>query len=220
MHHGVFEGNKAKDQKMKVLILGESHHISSDPNVTTDKIACEPASYTTASVVCEHLEKLKNEKKEMHPFLTKIAQTFGTEDQETFWQSVYFGNYIDVLCGIENSVAKNQIKDKDNRIKYNDQLFQFVNQHKIENIFCFSILAYMSLPSLSDDEESTREAIGMRGNRRVFLRQCQYKAGLQHEGTSVILHQPLHVYGISHPQAKGGYSPEIYANALKNKINF
>jgi len=214
MHKGEFVGINAHKKQNRTLILGESHHVSTDSDITTDKIAGEPASYTTASVVWEHLEKLKNEKKEMHPFLTKIAQTFGTEDQETFWQSVYFGNYIDVLCGIGNSVAKNQIKG--NRIKYNDQLFQFVNKHKIEKIFCFSILAYKNLPELSDDEESTWEAVGMRGNRRVFLRQCQYKAGLQHEGTSVILQQNLRVYGISHPQAKGGYSPEMYVNALKD----
>lgn len=215
MHKGEFVGINAHKKQNRTLILGESHHVSTDSSVTTDKIAGVPASYTTASVIQEHLDKSKT-----HDFLTKIAKTFGSEEENVFWQSVFFGNYIDVLCGIGNSVAKNQIKDKDNRIKYNDQLFQFVNQHKIEKIFCFSILAYKSLPSLSDDEESTRETIGMRGNRRVFLRHCQYKAGLQHEGTSVILHQPLHVYGISHPQSKGGYSPEIYANALKNKINF
>lgn len=214
MHHGVFEGQKAKDQPVKYLILGESHHVSTDPKVMTDKVAGVPASYTTASVIQEHLDKKKT-----HDFLTKIAKTFGSEE-DAFWQSVYFGNYIDVLCGIGNSVAKNQIKDNDNRIKYNDQLFQFVNQHKIEKIFCFSILAYKSLPSLSDDEESTREAVGTRGNRRVFLRQCQYKARVQHEGTSIILEQNLRVYGISHPQAKGGYSPEIYANALKDQITF
>lgn len=219
MHKGVFEGKNANGQKVKVLILGESHHISTKPDVTKNKIAGVPASYTTASVVEEHLESLKNEKQRItHPFFTKIAQTFSAVDEDAFWQSVYFGNYIDVLCGIGNSVAKNQIKDKDNRIKYNDQLFQFVNEYKIEKIFCFSILAYKSLPSRTESEESGWETIGMRGNRRVFLRQCQYNAGVQHEGTSVILHQPLRVYGISHPQAKGGYSPGIYANALKSQI--
>ena len=215
MHHGIFEGQKAKDQPVRILILGESHHVSTDPKVTTDKVAGVPASYTTASVIQEHLEKRKN-----HDFLTKIAKTFGAEDEDAFWQSVYFGNYIDVLCGIGNSVAKNQIEYNDNRIKYNDQLFQFVNEHKIEKIFCFSILAYKSLPTLTDNEASIWETIGMRGNRRVFLRQCQYKAGVHHEGTSVILEKDLLVFGISHPQAKGGYSPEMYANALKNKINF
>ena len=219
MHKGVFEGKNANGQKVKVLILGESHHISTDPSVTTDKIAGVPASYTTAAVVQEHLESLKNEKQGIkHPFLTKIAQTFGAEDEDAFWQSVYFGNYIDVLCGIGNSVAKNQIEYNDNRIKYNDQLFQFVNEHKIGKIFCFSILAYKSLPSLTDDEKSLWETIGRRGNRRVFLRQRQYKAGLQHGEASVILQQNLRVYGISHPQAKGGYSPEMYAAALQCQV--
>lgn len=215
MHHGVFKGQKAKDQPVKYLILGESHHVSTDSKVTTDKVAGIPASYTTASVIQEHLDNRKT-----HDFLTKIAKTFGSEEENAFWQSVYFGNYIDVLCGIGNSVAKNQIENNDNRFKYNDQLFQFVNEHKIEKIFCFSILAYKSLPSLSDDEVSKWETIGKHGNRRVFLRQCHYKAGTQHKGTSVILQQDLHVYGISHPQAKGGYSPEIYANALKSQIEF
>lgn len=215
MHYGIFIGEKAKDLPVKYLILGESHHVSTDPKVMTDKVAGVPASYTTASVIQEHLEKRKK-----HDFLTKIAKTFGAEDEDVFWQSVYFGNYIDVLCGIGNSVAKNQIENNDNRFKYNDQLFQFVNEHKIEKIFCFSILAYKNLPGLSDDEESTWEAVGMRGNRRVFLRQCQYNAGVQHVGTSVILEQKLRVYGISHPQAKGGYSPEMYANALKSQIEF
>ena len=212
MHKGVFNAEK---HGLNILILGESHHVSTDPSVTTDKIAGVPATYTTASVVREHLEKRKT-----HDFLTKIAKSFDAGEEVAFWESVYFGNYIDVLCGIRNSVAKNQIEYNDNRIKYNDQLFQFVNEQKIEKIFCFSILAYKSLPTLTDNEESIWETIGMRGNRRVFLRQCQYKAGVQHEGTSVILEKDLHVFGISHPQAQGGYSPEMYANALKNQIKF
>lgn len=213
MHYGVFEGQNAKDQPARYLILGESHHISTDHNVTTDKIAGVPASYTTASVIQEHLDKRK-----IHEFLTKIAKTFGAVEEEVFWQSVYFGNYIDVLCGIGNSIAQNQIKNNGNRIKYNDQLFQFVNEHKIEKIFCFSILTYKNLPSLCNDEESLWDTVGMRGNRRVFLRQCKYNAGTHHEGTSVLLQHDLRVYGISHPQAKCGYSPELYAAVLKNKL--
>ena len=42
MHHGVFKGEKAKDQPVKYLILGESHHVSTDSDITTDKIAGEP----------------------------------------------------------------------------------------------------------------------------------------------------------------------------------
>lgn len=213
MHHGVFEGERAKDQTVKYLILGESHHVSTDPKVMTDKVAGVPASYTTASVIQEHLEKRKK-----HDFLTKIAKTFGTEDEDAFWQSVYFGNYIDVLCGIGNSLAEKQIED--NRKEYNDQLFRFLNKHNISKIFCFSVLAYKNLPDLTDGEESQCETIGMRGKRSVYLRQCKYKTGTQHSGTSVILQQDVHVYGISHPQAKGGYSPEMYANTLKNQVEF
>lgn len=223
MHYGVFEGKNAKDQSARILILGESHHISTKTDVTENKTEGIPASYTTASVVQEHLESLKNEKQAiMHPFFTKIAQTLSAADEDAFWQSVYFGNYIDVLCGIGNSVARKQIDKMDagkrNREKYNDQLFQFVNEHKIEKIFCFSILAYKSLPLTGDGEKSIWETIGMRGNRRVFLRQCRFQAGIPHKGTGVILQKDLHVYGISHPQAKGGYACEMYAAALKNAL--
>ena len=130
MHHGVFEGNKAKGQKMRVLILGESHHVSTDPSVTTDKIAGVPATYTTAAVVREHLEKRKT-----HDFLTKIAKSFDAEEEVEFWDSVYFGNYIDVLCGIGNSFAEKQVEE--NRKEYNDQVFRFVNKYNISKIFCF-----------------------------------------------------------------------------------
>lgn len=215
MHNGVFEGEKAKSQNKRVLILGESHHVSTDSNVTTDKIAGIPATYTTAAVVREHLEKRKT-----HEFLTKIAKSLDAGEEVEFWNSVYFGNYIDVLCGIGNSVAKNQIKKDGNRVKYNNQLFQFVNKYKIDKIFCFSILAYNNLPDLAEGEESQCETIGMRGKKRVYLRQCKYEAKTQHSGTSVILEKDLHVFGISHPQAKGGYSPEMYASSLKNQIEF
>lgn len=215
MHHGEYAGERIKDQQIRILILGESHHISTDPNVTTDKVAGFPASYTTSSVVQEHLGKRKT-----HDFLIKIAKSFGvTEDeQDAFWQQVYFGNYIDVLCGIGNSIARKQIEKEGNRKKYNDQLFQFVNKHKISKIFCFSILAYKSLPELSDNEKSTKETIGVRGNRCVYLRQCQYKAGIAHNETDVILQQNLEVYGISHPSARGGYSPKMYAKVLMELV--
>lgn len=215
MHNGVFEGKKAKNQPVKILILGESHHISTDSKVTTDKIAGVPASYTTASVILEHIENRK-----IHGFLTKIAKTFrvSVAEEESFWQGVYFGNYIDVLCGIGNSVAKKQIAD--NRKEYNNQLFRFVNEHKITKIFCFSILVYKNLPDLRENEEYKCDTVGMRGSRRVFLRQCQYMAGKQHKGTDVTLLRDLDVFGISHPSARGGYSLEMYTAALENEQQF
>lgn len=213
MHHGVFHGKFTDKLENHILILGESHHISTNLNVITDKIAGIPASYTTASVVHEHLEN-----RHTHDFLTKIAKTFGVieDGEDVFWNSVYFGNYIDVLCGIGNSVAKQQIED--NREKYNDQLFRFVNEHNISKIFCFSVLAYMSLPALGCGEESKQETLGIRGNKRIYLRQCQYKAGVQHTDRRVVLQQGLQVYGISHPSAKGGYPLDLFAEKLTGKI--
>ena len=99
-------------------------------------------------------------------------------------------------------------------------MFRFVNEHKITKIFCFSILVYKNFPDLWENEELKCDTVGMRGKRRVFLRQCQYKAGTQHKGTAVTLLRDLDVFGISHPSARGGYSLEVYTPALENEQQF
>lgn len=43
-----------------------------------------------------------------------------------FWNKVYFGNYIEDLCEIKTSTAKNLARD--NRVLYNDNLFKFINE--------------------------------------------------------------------------------------------
>ena len=216
MHHGVFCGSLASMRETRILILGESHHISTKKESENNKEHGKPATYPTYSVIEEYLEDIDKKEKNLR-FFEKIAKTFGAysslqDEREKFWEQVYFGNYIEELCDIQTGFARRQVKEKS--INYNQNLFEFVNQHEIDKIFCFSILSYNNLPSA---EISRKDEIGKRGNRRVYLRQCTYKAGVVRENLPS-LKKDLIVYGISHPSARGGYALEAYTEALKNQF--
>ena len=47
------------------------------------------------------------------------------DEFESFWNNVYFANYVDGLCGIGDSKAKILIKN--NKEIYNNELFEFIN---------------------------------------------------------------------------------------------
>ena len=216
MHHGEFKGRYTDERKNRTLILGESHH-DNDKKDSADCKPGVPASYTTEGVVRDYLKDPQNQN---YRFFDKITQTFGYDpelERETFWESVYFGNYIDVVCGVKTSFAKETLKSEKKRQECNDQLFAYANTHKISKIYCFSILAYGSLPSIAKgvcEEYDQCETIGKRGNKNVYLRKCFYKAGVQHEHTAVVLDHDLEVVGISHPSSRGGYALDLYAKAL------
>lgn len=211
MHHGEWNGENAKQHG--ILILGESHHI----NKSTDPDAGIPASYTTEANMRDYLQHPMGKS---YRFFDKIVASFGLDpngQRNEFWNKVYFGNYIDVLCGVRDRSARNTL-NAGNRETYNDQLFRFVNGHAIRTVFCFSVLAYNHLPSMADGESDTCNFLGMCGNRQVYLRHCLYKAGTPHDHTTVLLKHDLEVYGIQHPSAPGGYRPEIYAAVLAEKF--
>ncbi len=211
MHHGEWRGDNAKQHG--ILILGESHHI----NTSTDPVAGIPASYTTDANVRDYLRHPTNK---TYRFYDKIVASFGLDpnnQRNEFWDKVYFGNYIDVLCGVRDRSARNTL-NADNRETYNDQLFHFINDHAIRTVFCFSILAYNHLPSMADGESDTCNSLGMCGNRQIYLRHCLYKAGAPHDHTTVSLKHDLEVYGIQHPSAPGGYHPAVYAAVLAEKF--
>ncbi len=224
MHKGVWHGENAKH----ILILGESHHTNS----TDNQEAGEPATYTTHEKLQQYMDQYNNpntkRRDPCYKFFDKIVSSFGLDpekDRSDFWSKVYFGNYVPVLCGVKDQAAAKQIQGKDeisglsNRKLYNNALFDFVNTHGIDVIFCFSVLAYNNLPSLAEDEApDTRTSLGTRGEKQVYLRHCQYKAGIPHDHTTVLLNHDLEVYGIPHPSAASGYDPQIFAKALSNKI--
>ncbi len=211
MHHGVYQGIEAQNQEKRILILGESHHDKKE------KIG-EPAPYPTKCIMNTYLEEEKT--KNTHHFFHKIARSFGIdtnkkEEKEKFWDKVYFGNYIDVVCSVADGTAKKMVNQKSTC--YNKKLKEFVIQEKIDYIFCFGVSAvYNYLPS---EEGWDRNAIYPGGKiivghtmkngieKKVYLRAGIYRQGGYFE-------RKVTVYGIPHPSAKGGFNPDNFAKEL------
>lgn len=212
MHHGVYIG-KAAAKETRILILGESHH-----NIEGQG---KPAFYTTSSVVETYLAEDKTEK--AHRFFHKIAQAFGvdttkSDEKEKFWDKIYFGNYIDVVCGVKDSAAKKIIKDKEKRKKYNKELFQFVNENKIDIICCFSRLVYNHLPNrASFENKSIPFEVPKTGGKRDWIEKFIYKPGTRANG-DIALDKKLTVYSLRHPSAACGFCPEHYKDYLQKEI--
>lgn len=211
MHHGIYQGCDAPKQAKRILILGESHH-------DKDEKIGEPASYTTESIVQTYLEEEKTGK--THLF-HKIACSFGidttkAEEKKNFWDKVYFGNYIDVVCGVGDTAA--QTTAKAHQDEYNQELREFVLQEKIDVIFCFGVKAvYNYLPAQQGWDQNAiypdgKIVVGQtlkNGQRKnVYLR-----AGVYRE--KGYFQREVAVYGIPHPSAQGGFHPDYFVNELK-----
>ena len=215
MYIGVFKGENAEKQKVRVLILGESHHYETE---------------TTQKTVNGYLDKCRKEghAEKCHEFFDQIVRAFGKDpatDRETFWNSVWFGNYIDELCGVGDSQATNLLSEEDNRIRYNDNLFDFVADKEIDIIFCFSRRVYNKLPSLAkgeceeiisvEDYLRTKEG----AQKKDYISYCEYLSG-PHKCTSKPLKRTVKVYGMLHPSGQYGFAPENYAPVLIKLIEF
>lgn len=220
MHKGVFMGINAAKQDKRILILGESHHISNDPE-SKNRTFGVPATYTTADVVEEHLNMCNQNSLE---FFKKIGNSFGlpmesAEQRAAFWHRVYFGNYIDVLCGVGDAAAKKYLKEEGKRREMNDALFDFVNEMGIDVIVCFGRLVYDNLPSLNKKHKACEDigiiTDGLKiGGRSDYIKKCIYLPDIDHANTSVLLKKELSVYSLRHPSGKGGFRAENYSDVL------
>lgn len=209
MHHGVHIGDRVNQFEPRVLILGESHHTNDGENNTPGV----PATYDTADVVKRYLENYSSEKDRdpAYRFFDNIVSAFGfvpNLDREAFWKTVYFGNYIDVLCGVRDSAATKVLAKPGKRENLNNQLFSFVEQNQIDIIFCFSRRVYNKLPPLEDRD--TMIPADTSDSHRLEV--CTYRAGERKYGT-VSLSKDLTVYGLKHPSQ--GFSYHKYASKLK-----
>ncbi len=198
MNKGVWCGNHLM-QSPKVLILSESHYDGDNYG--------ENVLFTTASVVNRYFEQHEN----WSAFFGRIAASFGysIENARSFYDRVYYGNYVDVICGIGTNHAKNYISF--NRQKLNDDLFRFVNENGIDLIVCFSKLVYDNLPSLNPyytEEQNIKTQIGVLGSRRNFAEYCSYLPGIEHPNCGISLIKTLRVYGVGHPSAQGGFDSD------------
>lgn len=209
MHHGVHIGTQAAQRNIRTLILGESHHTSDGEN----SLPGVPATYETADVIRRYLENYASSagRYQAYRFFDNIVAAFGCDpnkDRIAFWDGVYFGNYIDVLCGVRDSAATKVLAEPGKREELNAQLFSFVEQHQIDVIFCFSRKVYNKLPPLEDGD--TMIPADTRDSHRLEV--CTYRAGERKYGT-VALSKGLTVYGLKHPSQ--GFSYHRYASQLK-----
>lgn len=214
MFKGVYEGENAKYQNKRILILGESHY---------DKDGYD--NFTTKSVIKNyHLNP--NEKK--YNFFHKIAQCFSVntndidKEFERFWSNVYFANYVDELCGIGDSKAKSLIEN--NKKEYNNELFEFINKNEIDIVFVFGRTVYNNLPSYSKNKTAAEKQPDLDngnifvGSRRDFISHCVYLKGERHKNVKTVLKRDVHIYGLRHPSAQCGFNVENYKPYLKNLI--
>ena len=193
-----------KDENLspKILILGESHYGDAG---TQGQLS----SGLTKDVIEYFLAgKVKDNWKE---FFYKIAMSFGykrdIDEVAEFYNRVYFGNYVDVLC---DTGAGNRAKEFiwQNRIKYNNDLFDFCNVNEIDILICFSKAVYNAMPKFELIGEKEWEIeIGKLGKkeRRNLANKTVYKKGIRDE-FKVGLKKDLIVYGIRHPSSAGGYN--------------
>ena len=194
MHKGVW---CPKDENLtpKILILGESHYgAEGTQGQESTGLTREVIEYFLAG-------NIKDRWKE---FFYKIAISFGykrdIEDIANFYNRVYFGNYVDVLCDIggENE-AKKYIEE--NRIKYNNELFDFCNMEGIDIIICFSVLVYNNLTEIEQEkgEKDYKEVLGKIGKINNIAYKTEFKKGSRQKEYKYGLKKDLLVYGIRHP---------------------
>lgn len=213
MYMGEYKGKNAK----RILILGESHHYETE---------------STQKTVDGYLDKCGKEghAEKCHEFFDQIVRAFGkapAADREMFWNNVWFGNYINELCGVGDSQAINLLKEEENRIRYNDDLFDFVADKEIDTIFCFSRRVYNKLPSLVKATGEYEKIINVGDFLRTkdgkvktdYISYCKYLQG-PHKHTSKPLERNVEVYGMLHPSGQYGFAPENYAPEIKKHIEF
>ena len=197
MHKGAFKGKNLATNPT-ILILGESHYQSSgyDPEFTTDGVV---------------LDYFQNPNCQRYKFFDKIVTCFGfaPEDREKFWNQVWFGNYVTSSdCGVGTTRARELVAK--NRGQYNRELFDFVNTHGIDTIFCFSRMVYNNMPGrASFESEGVRIATEKLHGKADYISQFIYLPGERPYG-DVALKKPLTVYGFRHPSARGGFAPSHY----------
>lgn len=206
MNKGVWEGKQA--EKYGILLLGESHYDDDDTTLG------ELVPYETSGVVKYYLDGPAQKWAE---FFTRIAESFGYsyDLRHEFYEKVYFGNYVDRLCGKSGDNTAPQMISL-HRQEYNDQLFSYINEHGIRKLFCFSKQqVYRNLPEAVSGEIFKDYSIGKikhgTGGQNNLISMGTYLHSLEHPFTKVILKNDLKVYGIRHPSGQSGYvSSQVY----------
>lgn len=227
MHKGIFVGKDAENQPKRILILGESHHWSKEdwvlqPGETEEQAEerrrIKAETYSTECVLKQYLDNYTRcaggARDSAYRFFDQIVRAFKVDpekERDAFWNKVYFGNYIDVLCGVRDSAAANFLRVPENRGRCNSKLFAYIEENKIDIVLCFSRKVYNKLPPLE------RGDYEIKGNKLDSHRidQCVYCSG-ERELVSVPLSKSVTVYGLKHPSQ--GFSYRRYQNKLNGLL--
>lgn len=212
MHKGVYIGKNADNISERILIIGESHY---SKNCDED--------FTTESVVKTYYNT------KAFDFFHKIPCSFGIDvdntktEFELFWDNVYFCNYVNELCGIQTLQAKMYIRK--NRTQYNNELFDFINEHNIKKVFVFSRLVYNNaLPLFSKSFRKEEKLPDVDkgnlfiGRTRDYIGCCKYLPNTEHKYTDIILNHEVTIYSLRHPSSVGGYNAKNYCDYLSKLL--
>ena len=194
MNEKLWVGNNIPFEN-RVLILGESHY-------DADANKGEKVSFTTSEVVECYLHE---KRKRWARFFDYVALTFGysKETASDFYEKIIFGNYIDVVCGIGKNNTAAQYADKE-RLRLNNEWFDYINCNNIAAVVCFSKLAYNHFPGLNGMGENISVKIDFRGT----VDYCNYQAHCFYMNCDIRLKKELWVYGINHPSARQKFCAE------------
>lgn len=200
MYKGVWAGDNIFPEN-NILVLGESHY-------EEEKDKGFESSILTKDVVNNFLEYRNGNRKFAHwmNFFTKVAHcvddSYNNAQIIGFYEKIYFGNYIDVLCGLKDGFAVDYLFNQANVEKLNDDLFNYVNKNSISDIICVSKLVFCKLPKFRSYENEFLDE----ENKIVFIK---YKANTEYEGCSILLNGDLNLYCIPHPSGFG-FVPKYY----------
>ena len=200
MYKEPFVGEHAKEQPKRILILGESHH-DLDSSTTTQK------------VVEDYLSPANTTKQSLQ-FFHKIALAFGVdtekaEEKARLWDKVFFGNYInrslDGPSGEGEDTAPKLIR-KNNEC-YNQELAEYIREHGIDVVFCFSFRVFDALPPAPAACEDVFIPVKIR-RRNVWCGRAY--------GPDSLFGRSIEIYGIPHPNFWRGFGAKDITKYLKD----
>lgn len=212
MYHGVYEGATAAAQPKRILILGESHHGNGPEDVG------KAGDVPTSDVIKDYLSQKDGTERRLQ-FFHKIALSFGIDtgkdkdaEKERFWDKVFFGNYVDVICGVQDGTAE-KLMDQ-NKKTYNRELAEFVNRNQIDAVFCFGLGVFDCLPGNHYAGIIPSEGGDMTAGKKFEENRSVELAGYLCETSSEAFDHPVRIYGMTHP-SRPGFSPEPFVEYLK-----